>query len=346
MITILVALGVFAFGVGSYPSGSSAAQTPAPSYVHHILSSTSPLLTSPLAMDEQSVPVPRSRTHATSSQNAHHRDDLRVQRWRFAQVLAVAATEQARWAALAAQSAPGSPTLVRTRLRSVTAEVGFPARGARVRPKNPIIATGRELSIKGRSTLSASQIEGWYVAQGDRNNSGVPLSRLLHAYFVFGRTSGVRPDVAFAQSIVETGGLSVVVGDNFAGIGNCDSCRGGQVFADYQAGVHAQLALLGYYAGPRFTTSAEKYSEHVVGEVHVGGYIAGRDTTWSQLSHSWSTGPTYGLHVLSVYRSMLVWALAHPAPRPRDNDSLLSRAKGNSRKGLLRTRTRMHHHSP
>ena len=67
----------------------------------------------------------------------------------------------------------------------------------------------------------------------------VPIDELAQDYIDEGENAGVRGDVAFAQSILETGGFSfpgggqVLVNDNnFAGIGACDSCKHGFSFAD------------------------------------------------------------------------------------------------------------------
>ena len=66
----------------------------------------------------------------------------------------------------------------------------------------------------------------------------------------------MRGDVAFAQSILETGGFanpgSAATDNNFAGIGWCDSCKHGFNFPDAQTGVRAQLQLLRIYVDPTF----------------------------------------------------------------------------------------------
>ena len=65
----------------------------------------------------------------------------------------------------------------------------------------------------------------------------------------------VRGDIAFAQSIVETGwfnfpdyGIVKPQNNNFAGIGACDSCGNGFQFGSALSGVRAQIQLLRNYA--------------------------------------------------------------------------------------------------
>ena len=69
-----------------------------------------------------------------------------------------------------------------------------------------------------------------------------------------GAAENVRGDIAFAQSIVETGYFgyvgSIVKASNwnFAGMGACDSCNSGRQFPSPQIGVRVQIQDLRNYA--------------------------------------------------------------------------------------------------
>jgi hypothetical protein len=119
----------------------------------------------------------------------------------------------------------------------------------------------------------------------------------------------VRADLAFAQSVVETGYLSFpaygqdpVKYNNFAGIGACDSCKHGFHFASAMDGVMAQQELLGNYATPSEMASGPEGGS---GNLSVGGCCQ----TWMGLSGVWATNINYGYAILSVYKLMLNWAL-------------------------------------
>jgi hypothetical protein len=132
------------------------------------------------------------------------------------------------------------------------------------------------------------------------------MATLAGYYQSVGTAAGLRGDIAFAQSIVETGYFSfpsygqVTGGDNnFAGIGACDSCAHGWSFPSAQTGVAAQVQLLSAYA------STKALATPLVGRVGVAGCCQ----TWLSLSGVWATNPNYGYEILSVYQKILNWAI-------------------------------------
>ena len=135
-----------------------------------------------------------------------------------------------------------------------------------------------------------------------------------------GRLTGVRADLAFAQSIVETGhfafpskGQLTRKDNNFAGIGACDSCKTGWKFSSAMAGVLAQEQLLQAYATPI------GYGSDVS---PLAGGVRGCCTTWLALSGVWASNPYYGYEILGIYKEMLDWAI----PRQLLQDGLISPA--------------------
>ncbi|MGZ8724796.1 MAG: hypothetical protein ACXWYG_12220, partial [Aeromicrobium sp.] len=110
-------------------------------------------------------------------------------------------------------------------------------------------------AILGEQQLTAAQLLAWYRSTGSVANVGGSIEELIDDYLTEGAAEHVRGDVAFVQSIVETGyfsfpgGGQVGSGDhNFAGIGACDSCTHGDRFASALQGVRAQIQLLRFYA--------------------------------------------------------------------------------------------------
>ncbi len=166
-------------------------------------------------------------------------------------------------------------------------------------------------SILGPPLLSAAEVVGWFQSTGAPANATVPISTLVQDYFKAARVTGVRPDIAFAQSVVETGYFSFPVGgqdpasyDNFAGIGACDSCKHGWRFPSAYSGVLTQESLLNEYAEP-----PPLYGPP--GGLVAGLGVAGCCHTWMALSGTWASNPNYGYIILSVYKEMVDWALTH-----------------------------------
>ena len=164
-------------------------------------------------------------------------------------------------------------------------------------------------SILSAPMLTAAELAAWYASTGHQSNATVPISQLATFYAKWGKTFGVRDDLAFAQSIIETGyfsfptdGQLTASNNNFAGIGACDSCTKGWAFPDASTGVEAQLELLYQYATK---TPLPKGSTDVVGGTPLNGCC----DTWVKLAGRWATSPVYGQSIMTVYQSMLSWVI-------------------------------------
>ncbi len=176
-------------------------------------------------------------------------------------------------------------------------------------------------TILGPSVLGAAELASWFSSGGHKANITVPMVQLAQDYISAGEQTGVRADLAFAQSIVETGyfsfpsyGQLTKADNNFAGIGACDSCAHGWTFPNAATGVSAQLELLEAYASPTPVATP------LLGSVGVGGCCP----TWMALAGKWASSTAYGISILTVYRQMLTWLIPQrlvaagllAAPRP------------------------------
>ncbi|MGD0810523.1 MAG: glucosaminidase domain-containing protein [Acidimicrobiales bacterium] len=164
-------------------------------------------------------------------------------------------------------------------------------------------------TIFGSSLLSASQIAAWYESTGAVPHTTIPLAKLVKDYIKAGKVTGVRPDIAFAQSMDETAYFSFPAYgqdppgyNNFAGIGACNKCKHGWNFPNAMSGVLAQDTLLESYATPSQLSSADE------GQTETPG-VAGCCTTWISIGGIWSTNPSYGFEILGIYNEMLAWVL-------------------------------------
>jgi hypothetical protein len=174
--------------------------------------------------------------------------------------------------------------------------------------------------VLGDPVLTAEELVGWYKAQGITGYAGgVDIAKLAGFYIDEGKAETVRGDVAFAQSIVETGAFTspLTTHNNFAGIGACDSCPTGFDFPSPQLGVRAQAQLLHAYADQ--TLRIFSLAHPAVGSNPDHLSVRGCCPTWNKLTGTWATDPNYGPKLMTVYLSMLQYALTErtkPAPAP------------------------------
>jgi hypothetical protein len=175
-------------------------------------------------------------------------------------------------------------------------------------------ATSATSPILGPSRLTAKQMADYIVAMNYHPNITVPIQVLAQIYLNEGAKTGVRGDVAFAQSILETAGFahpgSAATDNNFAGIGWCDSCKHGFDFPNATIGVRAQLQLLRIYVDPNFPEAGYKDPILLPGTLKLG--FRGKVQTWWDLWGTWATGALYGQRLYDIYERMVAFALHDP----------------------------------
>jgi hypothetical protein len=170
--------------------------------------------------------------------------------------------------------------------------------------------------ILGPPRLGADELAQWFNGTRRRARTTVPIEELATFYIEEGMAAGVRSDIAFAQSILETGSFSFPDGgqvlgtdNNFAGMDACDSCTRGTRFADAQTGVRAQMQQLRVYADPTLTNAM--LNPPAVNPRLDQHHLKGEVTTWAGLTGTWATAKTYGDRVLGIYAQMLAWLQDH-----------------------------------
>jgi hypothetical protein len=173
------------------------------------------------------------------------------------------------------------------------------------------LATTSASGIMGPAQLTADDLVAYIDSLRLHPKLTVPLRTLAGFYISEGNAEGVRGDVAFAQSILETGafmfpghGLLDPIDNNFAGIDACDSCKHGDRFKTALIGVRAQMQLLRIYADPsvkKITDLANPLA--LLHEPRLG--FSGHVQTWYALGGRWATGPNYGFHVYDIYVKMV-----------------------------------------
>ena len=174
------------------------------------------------------------------------------------------------------------------------------------------IAAGVNTPIMSRSVLSPSEMVAWFEGTHRHARITVSMLELAQDYIDEGAAAGVRGDIAFAQSILETGSFYFPDGgqltpqdNNFAGMDACDSCAHGRSFPDARTGVRAQVQQLRVYADPN-VTNASFNPPPVIANLDRHS-LKGRVPTWNGLTHTWATADAYGDRILGIYAQMLGW---------------------------------------
>jgi hypothetical protein len=174
------------------------------------------------------------------------------------------------------------------------------------------------LTIRGPALVTPAQMAAWFAGRQPRPSgtygATVPVLTLAQYYVQEGNFEGIRGDVAFIQSILETGwfrfGGSVPAWkNNFAGIGATDSGGTPATFPNARTGVRAQIQHLRAYADPSATTCTVPplHTPCVDPRFHLVT-PKGKATTWNQMGKgNWATSTTYAPRILQLYREMLTY---------------------------------------
>ena len=177
----------------------------------------------------------------------------------------------------------------------------------------------------GQSALSGPQLAAWFKSTGavPRLAPGTTIDDLAQLYVVEGGLEGVRGDLAFAQAVIETGYFSVAAGNNYAGIGVCDSCTGGYRFPTPLDGVQradptpAELRRPGQPRGQAANPPAPGLygpDPRKAASLYDSFSLKGHAPLWNQMGRgNWATDPVYAGKVTGLFRKMLAFTSTNPA---------------------------------
>ena len=205
--------------------------------------------------------------------------------------------------------------------------------------------TGRYTKIMGDSAATAEQMRNYIKGK----NPAVAQSVLdtVPLYLSEGKAEGVRGDVAFAQSCLETGnftfsGSAVTLSqNNFCGMGVTSNGMKGNSFGTPQLGIRAQVQHLKAYAStdelknacidPRF-----KYVTRGCAE-----YVEWLGQKENPAGKGWAAGAGYGEKILSILKGILGTAGGSPKPAPAETEAWYrvrkSWADASSQKGAFKS---------
>jgi hypothetical protein len=182
--------------------------------------------------------------------------------------------------------------------------------------------------VMGPSLLNAQQLAAWYSRHRGSNEPQIPalndnVAALAQIFIDQGRAEGVRGDIAFVQSMLETGWLSFrwsqIPPDayNYAGIYAYDgreslpTCKYGdsapsRCMGTPQRGVLVQIQLLRSYADPTTKNLSGRLISAPgdrVGAAPLWEYFGGTNCPCGKLI--WASAPDYGLRIIRMYSEAL-----------------------------------------
>ena len=180
----------------------------------------------------------------------------------------------------------------------------------------PVVIPSTTIPIMGASRLSAKQLAVWFNLRQPRPSgvysATIPVETLTTIFIEEGAAEGVTGDVAFVQSIVETGWFrfgGTVAGwmNNLAGIGVADTNPSPAVFPDARTGVRAQIQHLRAYADPRAYACAVPPLAYPCVDPRLNLVSPkGAAPNWNDLGNGrWATSSTYAASILLLYSEAL-----------------------------------------
>ena len=172
----------------------------------------------------------------------------------------------------------------------------------------PTTVSAADHSIIGTPLASQQQCVKYLLSNNPTPAISVSPEELVSYYYEEGMREGIRPDVAFAQALKETGffrygGTVTPDQNNYCGLGTTSAYVKGAYFPSSQLGVRAHIQHLLAYAStrqpqepvvdPRYELVRSAYGQSTLGH-------------WEDLNGRWAVpGYSYGQSVLSMFRAIL-----------------------------------------
>jgi N-acetylmuramoyl-L-alanine amidase len=158
--------------------------------------------------------------------------------------------------------------------------------------------------ICGKSVVEAKKMVAFVK---DKNPNVQDIEAIANAFITVGEKYGIRGDIAFCQSIIETGwfkfdGGTAVTPDqhNYCGLGVVSKGVKGNAFETVEDGVTAQIQHLFAYACKTPVPNGE-----FVIDPRFKYVTRGIAPHWEDLSNRWAMNANYGKHILDLYKQLV-----------------------------------------
>ena len=171
------------------------------------------------------------------------------------------------------------------------------------KPAEPVMSSDDNM-IMGGAVATQEQCVRYLLRNNPYPKLNVSPQELVAYYYEEGSRTGIRPDIAFAQALKETGyfrygGTVVPAQNNYCGLGTTSATVRGAYFATPRLGVKAHIQHLLAYA------STEKPDDNIVDpryDLVRNSYGEKTLTRWQDLNGRWAVpGVGYGQSILNDY---------------------------------------------
>lgn len=169
-------------------------------------------------------------------------------------------------------------------------------------------SSASDSSIIGTPIASQKQCVKYLLQNNPNPNIAVSAEEIVAYYYEEGAREGIRPDVAFAQALKETGffrygGTVTPDQNNFCGLGTTSATVKGFYFPNPQIGVRAHIQHLLAYSSTRKPTLPLVDPRYFIVRNAYGNKTLGN---WQDLNGRWAVpGNYYGQEILSMFKAML-----------------------------------------
>ena len=166
-----------------------------------------------------------------------------------------------------------------------------------------------DTSIIGTPMATQQQCVKYLLRNNPRPNLKVSAEEIVAYYYEEGKREGIRPDVAFAQALKETGffrygGDVIPEQNNYCGLGTTGGGVKGEFFSTPQLGVRAHIQHLLAYSSTRRPTMPIVDPRYSLVRQAYGSRTLGK---WQDLNGRWAVpGRYYGQEILSMFRDILI----------------------------------------
>lgn len=178
-----------------------------------------------------------------------------------------------------------------------------------------VIVEGR-YPIMGTSEVTLNQMVSYYIQSGADYpgeilaEGGAPdIETFCQIYIEEAKREGVRSEVAFAQTMKETGWLQYggdakITQFNFAGLGTTGNGVQGNSFSDVREGVRAQIQHLKAYASDQELLSECVDSRYSYVAKGCAPYVEWLGQQENPEGYGWATSANYGYDIVKMINAM------------------------------------------
>ena len=186
-------------------------------------------------------------------------------------------------------------------------------------------ANYKSISIYGKSVATKGQAVNLIKHMNKNVKLDCSIEEIVNFYWLEAEREGVRPDMALAQALVETGyfgfgGTVKPKQNNYCGLGTTGKKVRGAKFKNPEIGVRAHIQHLLAYSNAK--TPSTKIVDPRYELAHAIRQERGFVDKWSGLNGTWAMGAQYCEKIMVTYQAMLGMEMSE-----QEKQELLARQK-------------------